>query len=168
MRQHSEVFIDKFQESLHDLLECYTGVRQQATEDCQTDAMYDLIAVVGLCDNRFRASVSLTTTCDLIENQFKVKATFAPDYLGELCNQLVGRLKNKLTVFGLQPNLSTPTIVSGEVLSVNSFAGDTCTLRVDLGDGQILAQMSLEVDDELQLVENSELTSLAEGSLQLF
>lgn len=132
------------------------------------DDQLNLSAIVGLCDESFRASVALTCDSDITVPQFSVALNDAPDWLGEFCNQLAGRLKNKLAVFGLQPKLSTPTTVVGKVIKISSRVDNLCLWQVTWNGGKLFAQMSLELDDELRLVEDKTLTSMAEGSLQLF
>lgn len=168
MQTTRQIFADNFRQSICELIECYTGEAVSVAMAVDYDDDLDLSAIVGLCDESFRASVALTCNSDMTVSRFNVAPSDAPDWLGEFCNQLAGRLKNKLAVFGLQPNLSTPTTVVGQVLKISSRVGDHCLCQVTWGGGKFFAQLSLDLDEELHLVENKSLTSMAEGSLQLF
>ncbi len=162
------VFIENFQAALTELMLCYVESCEcevSALGDC---ADHNVVAVVGLCDDSFRASIALTAESDLVISQFNATPEGVADCMGELCNQLTGRLKNKLSIFGLQPNMSTPTTIRGSLLSVSWLAGNACSYRVRVSGGLCVAQMSLVLDESLELTENLELASMAEGSLSFF
>lgn len=168
MRTTKEIFAEKFQMAIVDLIECYLDETPFVTTTSIYDDRLNVSAIVGLCDDQFRASIVLIANSEMVVEQFGVTEACAPDWLGELCNQLVGRLKNKVAVFGLQPMLSTPTTLVGKVLKVSSRATDACVCQITWSHGGFVAQMSLEFDEELRLTENKELSSMAEGSLELF
>ncbi len=163
-----DIFIENFEQALFELLECYVDKTLSTTSKEASTTEHDLSAIVGFCDEFFRGSVALSSTNRIVESQFHVSSADAPDWLGEMCNQLVGRLKNKLSVFGLQPKLSTPTSVSGRLLKVCSLVGDACAVRIHWDGGDFTAQMALELDDELVLVAREELEPMTEGSMHLF
>lgn len=48
------------------------------------------------------------------------------DWLGEIANQVLGRLKNLLLAFEVKLELSTPSVISGESLNIKN-GQDNCT-----------------------------------------
>ncbi len=90
------------------------------------------------------------------------------DWLGELNNQLAGRFKNKLCVYGLQPKLSTPTTVSGQLLLLGALAGEVYVFSIRWPEGRFEAQLSLELERNLDLKADHTRVSAEEGSLDLF
>jgi chemotaxis protein CheX len=94
---------------------------------------FDVAGVIGFMSENIRGNLVLAST-------FKTMAAARPtelkghspsstsatdwilvrDWASELVNQLLGRLKNRLFVFGVDLRISTPTALSGRALSVAS------------------------------------------------
>lgn len=89
------------------------------------------------------------------------------DWVGEMANQLLGRLKNRLLPYGVELLCDTPMAVSGKAriggarrpATRLSFAGD-------LGDLKLW--FDVQVDDDMVLKANSGDAAHAEGDLVLF
>ena len=79
----------------------------------------DVGASIGFTGATLRGALVLISTRRLIERV--LPAEVAPgdvlaqvaDWTGELTNQLLGRIKNKLLVYGVTVDMSTPTVIFG-------------------------------------------------------
>lgn len=165
---NEELIEGLFRESIFDLLSCYLqGVEIVINSDATSRAA-DVTAIVGLGDRQLSAAVSLTTTAEDAALLAGPQAINPIDWIGELGNQLAGRLKNKLTSYGIQPRLSTPTIVRGQQLQVDSAATTTFSFWVEADQVKVLSQMTLELEPGLNLtaIENEE--PMIEGEIALF
>ena len=172
MLNDSGLLIENFCKALADLIECYGGVVPEISADVASSKGHDLTAIIGMCDESLSASISLTTNSETVCGLSRVPLINPADWLGELSNQLAGRYKNKLAIYGLQPRLSTPTTVSGQLLLLGALAGEVHVFTVKWRNGPHIgffeAQLSLQIEDGLELQEDHALASAEEGSLNLF
>jgi CheY-specific phosphatase CheX len=76
-------------------------------------------ASIGFTNRKVRGALVLISTTDLVTASLPPEARGAPsdeqisDWMGELANQLLGRIKNKLLDFGIALEMSTPTVMWG-------------------------------------------------------
>jgi CheY-specific phosphatase CheX len=138
----------------------------------------ELAAFIGFTGAHMKGSLLLTTSRALVtaSNPQTASGTILPeedlrDWLGELSNQLVGRLKIKLLDYGVAIDLSTPTTLAGDMLRGGSagpmsgrlstfFCGDHVVevfFNVKIADGVTLAYNPLPADEQS-----------AEGDLMFF
>jgi len=86
--------------------------------------------VVGFTGSAIRGTLSIATTFDLIASARPVELRgralskdrsadwiLVRDWAGELANQVIGRLKNRLRRFGVTFNVSPPAALSGPALT---------------------------------------------------
>ncbi len=83
-----------------------------------------MIALIGLSDDCFRASLNMSAATQLLKNSFQanddeISEENLQDWIGELANQLSGRLKNKIVPYGRKLELGVPTVIKGQGLSVD-------------------------------------------------
>lgn len=90
----------------------------------------------------------------------------ARDWIGELANQLVGRLKAKLLARGATIALSTPLVLKGVKLSPLPRT-DVAPVVFESPAGRVLVWLEVEVEDSFQLAEPRPL-SASEGELLVF
>lgn len=159
---------DEFRQSLNDLVACYAKVTPQFEDTVDESTGGEMTAIVGLCDDQIAGSISLTTTYATVTQLADTAPSNPRDWLGELCNQLAGRLKNKLSGYGHHPLLSTPTTVHGKWLQVDSTGINSFVVIAVFEECRLLAQLTVNVDDDLVLDQVEEHSSAEEGSLQLF
>ncbi len=107
MIESSEILLDNFCKAVGDLVECYSGTQPEVAADIASADDHDYTAIIGLCDDGLSASIALTTNTETLRALSPLPLSNMADWLGELNNQLAGRFKNKLCVYGLQPKLST-------------------------------------------------------------
>jgi hypothetical protein len=93
-------------------------------------------------------------------------AAGARDWVGELSNQLVGRLKAKLMARGATIALSTPVVLRGVRLSPLPRT-DVAPVVFDSPAGRVLVWVEVEIEDDFQLGEERALQA-SEGELLVF
>lgn len=169
MEQCAEkVIFEKYQSALSELLECYVGCTPILNDAGDDRAEVEMTGVVGLSDKSISGSVTLSTCQDTAGRLAETTPLASADWLGELCNQLAGRLKNKLLAYDLSPNLSTPAVICGKHLRINSLARHNYVFRIESELGVIESQLLLDTPEDFQLTLNPFAESAVEGSLQLF
>lgn len=114
---------------------------------------------------------SVRGTCLLAAAQGTVEAAApknagARDWVGELANQLVGRLKAKLMARGATIALSTPVVLRGVKLSPLPRT-DVEPVVYQSPAGKVLVWLEVEVEADFQLGEERALTA-SEGELLVF
>lgn len=111
-------------------------------------------------------------TCLLAAPQVTILASAPPnavprDWVGELANQLVGRLKSKLMARGATIGLSTPVVLSGVRLSPLPRTGGIDPVVFRSSSGRVLVWLEVEVEAGFQLGEERALKA-NEGELLMF
>jgi CheY-specific phosphatase CheX len=114
---------------------------------------------------------SVRGTCLLAAPQGTVEAAApqsaaARDWVGELANQLVGRLKAKLMARGATIALSTPVVLRGVKLSPLPRT-DVAPVVFESTAGKVLVWLEVEIEDGFQLGEERALKA-SEGELLVF
>lgn len=163
-----EIVAEQFNEAIHELFECYTGVAPHISDQAFESKNADMTAIISLCSEKFRASAWISTTSESVESLATFPIESGQDWLGELANQLGGRLKNKLNSFGLNAALSIPTTVQGQRLLLRSLAESNHRLSVKYMGGQMRIALNVDCDKSLELQPLETPSSAKEGSLELF
>jgi hypothetical protein len=95
-------------------------------------------------------------------------ARIAADWVGELANQLVGRLKNKLLGYGVDVALGTPRAVTDcEIVDFEASMRTIVRLSLTSREGSLLAMLFTEHAD-LSLSEATPGVAVSEGDIVLF
>jgi CheY-specific phosphatase CheX len=131
----------------------------------------ELVSIIGFSSDMVSGALLLAMPNSLVERTLPAPDSSLADWVGELANQLLGRLKNQLLDYHVVVNMSLPVVVSGGRLSLPtktrltryySFASDWETFFV---------RMEVEVSPSLELVRDagpSNKRSMDEGELMLF
>jgi CheY-specific phosphatase CheX len=114
---------------------------------------------------------SVRGTCLLAAPQGTVEAAApkgagARDWVGELANQLAGRLKAKLLARGATIALSTPVVLRGVKLSPLPRT-DVAPVVFESSAGKVLVWLEVEIENDFQLGEERALKA-SEGELLVF
>jgi CheY-specific phosphatase CheX len=114
---------------------------------------------------------SVRGTCLLAAPQATIEAAaprsaVARDWVGELANQLVGRLKVKLMARGATIALSTPVVLKGVKLSPLPRT-DVAPVVFESRSGRVLVWLEVEIENDFQLGEQRQLAA-SEGELLVF
>jgi CheY-specific phosphatase CheX len=121
--------------------------------------------VMGFIGDRVRGTLLLAAPKDTILATAPEDAR-PRDWVGELANQLVGRLKSKLMAHGVTVALSTPVVLSGVRLSPLPRS-EVLPSVFETPTGRILVWLEVEVDPEFTLGSLRPLRA-AEGEFLVF
>lgn len=168
MDQSSQEIIERLLgECAQALLECY-GVSLAPTGSFE--GALGVATVVGFSSATARGSVVLLTSDAVVEQTKPFEDTDPDDWLGELGNQFIGRMKTAMLGYGVEFNINIPTTMHGDRLRF-SWGLRAAKFAADLeGDGLgARALMGVLLDgDPWQLVKQED-TEIAEaGDLLLF
>lgn len=107
--------------------------------ECPGLSMYGqcMAAFIGFTSPQMRGSLLLSTTLGMVQMSHPIDprlirdpAADLQDWTGELANQLLGRIKNKLVPYGLTLQLTPPMcMVCKDLRAVPSHAGDACVYQ---------------------------------------
>ena len=80
-----------------------------------------LIGLLGVTAEGLRATVAIQTSDQILQDTFPAdldsdRDQKLQDWIGELSNQLLGRLKNKLIPYGCELTLGVPAVIQGSQL----------------------------------------------------
>lgn len=164
----NQILFDDFRDAWSELLSNYSVNSPRVEDDLDTQIDCNMTSIVGLSSPELSASISILTSRETVESLASSPIDCPADWLGELANQLAGRLKNKLSPYQLQLNLSTPTTVQGSFLQLSTSKNESFGTTAYLKSGAAIAQMTLVVDPSYQFIEKCEDPSSEEGSLELF
>lgn len=146
--------VEYFKECLSELLQSYVDIKVISEDGHADDKSADMTSIVGLSSPEISVSVafkmSSETAFAIAEGLFDDEVDCA-DWLGELGNQLGGRLKNKMACYGLSPTLSTPVVVSGIGLALSSTATRTYETNASFGEYSCEAQLTYSCQEGFEL-----------------
>jgi CheY-specific phosphatase CheX len=157
-----------------DLLRCYGG-RDAVEIDPQSETACDefvLAAAVGFAGPSLNGTLAVAVPNPLLEalhplqNEQGVLIAHG-DWIGELGNQLLGRVKNKLVAYGVQMRLGTPAVVEGRDLRLHASGSELIEQRFRCKGNIVCIWLNAVVGEDLALVPTANVTA-DEGSILLF
>lgn len=175
-----ERVIDQLCEAMAALLSHYgvdvAEIGTCAAPDCGTARQ--VAAVIGFAGAHIGGTLVLQAPCDLISACLPVADlqrrgdSAIGDWMGELSNQLLGRLKGKLGRFGVDFALTPPTHLLGNALQVFPHAAErTAWIRARTTDrGAFVGMCDLHLGPDLVFTEpapEDEDDAFAEGDMML-
>jgi hypothetical protein len=163
-----QTIIDEFERSFKELIAAYAGQEPELIVGAAHDLGETTAAIVGFGDVYFSGSAVLFGSNMVAERLAESMPSNPSDWLGELSNQLVGRLKNKLTKYGVLPTVGMPVTVQGTNLNLSAVGSDPVVWRATWPGGIMQVLLALQTDDELELVPRFGCGAVAEGSMNLF
>jgi len=89
------------------------------------------------------------------------------DWVGELANQLLGRVKNKLVPLGVDICLGTPAVVEGRELRLRTSGKSMIEQYVSCAGSVVCIWLDVAVADDFVISQTDDVT-LDEGSVLLF
>ncbi len=127
-----------------------------------------IVGVIGFTASKLRGNLALLVPTGVI--RATQSGSDPMDWTGELTNQFLGRLKNKLIGWGVALELSTPLVVAGLSLRLQEPAGSQ-SQRVDVktSAGPVHALISVRTAEGFELLEAPVGDPIAaEGEMLLF
>ena len=132
----------------------------------------DITAIIGFAGTGIAGSLALCTSHDCLSELAKLGNTkMTEDWLGELSNQLLGRVKRRLSPHGASFGLSTPVVISGDRLRLSASAQVKPPISTCVASSLGRAEVWLEIEfrDGFTLTDQPEEDgSLIEGEALLF
>lgn len=153
-------------EAMLDLFEAYSLTAEAAP--VAVSAEDPTVGVIGFTASKLRGNLALLIPSDVI--RATQSGSDPMDWAGELTNQYLGRLKNKLISYGVALEISTPLVVSGLSLRLQEPSGAR-TQRVDCNTsaGPVHALISVRVAEGFEISEEPSGEPMAsEGEMLLF
>ena len=166
----------EFIKTVTELVEYYAGKRP-AVDRCKTDPTGETVAgIIGFADQATRGSILLICSEFVLSNfanQHQSANTEQPgklsmDLLGELSNQVAGRLKNRLIKYGITLKIALPMVLPGR--PIEAFCIGICRrrYRVTWPQGELHAMLCSEVESNIKLQSEGENKVATEGTIELF
>jgi CheY-specific phosphatase CheX len=151
-----------------ELFEAY-GVAVTPTSDSSDNVLGDaptLTGVVGFTGPGLHGMCLIASTDAALRASCPVEGSLR-DWMAELVNQLVGRLKHKLLAHGAVVYITTPVVMQGARVQPRSPRGLKQT-SFSYGAGGITLWVDVEIADGFALSEYAEIEGIAEGEGMLF
>jgi CheY-specific phosphatase CheX len=152
-------------------LELFQDVGAEITRAPEADWLPDLTSVIGFAGHGVAGALALWSSNGCLRFLAELGHAQSPeDWLGELSNQLLGRVKRRLAPYGAVFDLGTPIVVAGERLRLPSHRA-TEQVRVSLESpaGKLEVWLEMEFRDGFQLSDEPTADDgLAEGEALLF
>lgn len=136
-----------------------------------------LVSVIGFSGEQMKGNMGISATEGFLEmchpNKamgMPVTADDLPDWMGEIANQILGRIKNGLRSSGVTFNLSTPSVIRGQKLEMVSMKLPLQSPFTFLAGGHrvtIRFAADVSADISFETVENED-DGATEGDVMLF
>jgi chemotaxis protein CheX len=123
--------------------------------------------VIGFTGSAMRGTLVLAPTRKLLERSHATTRCEFRDWAGELANQLLGRIKNRLRAYGVEIHVSTPVLLKGTYLA--SIPRGELSLRCFAASpGNVSVWFDAEVSDGICFAEPEPQNGPSEGDTIIF
>lgn len=158
--------VDMGREACRELFESY-GVSIAHTSEPLSER-FGCCGVIGFTSDNLRGSIIIAASNEILQRSYPIPG--APpqcDWLGELANQMLGRLKHKLLSHGVEIALATPIVLQGYEIQP-LFGGAHFCEHFSSGAGAVRLWLDLDAEPGFALCEEMATSNAAEGDLLLF
>lgn len=130
----------------------------------------DRVAVIGFGGGGLRGSLGLGVSTALIEKLVGGGTERQDDWLSEMANQLLGRVKNRLLRHGVTITIALPMVLRGLRVEIVGASKELWAYPFDTSDGALCVWVDVLADPEFVLAPMSDeaLDIPSEGELILF
>ena len=146
----------------------YANSNPTVSPDESASPVDGLAAMIGFGAEHLNGSSVLMSDVDAVRALSGFEEIDHLDWLGELNNQVVGRLKNKMVRHSVSVQMSTPVVTSGSSLDFSSKCDHSSRWIVQWEGGTLTAFLSLNVSPELEFAPPEAESVSDEGSLIFF
>jgi CheY-specific phosphatase CheX len=153
-------------EACKDLFEAYGVPLEAITPSNIPRSKIMLCGVIGFTGPQIRGTCILASTEEPISDSIPVTGSLR-DWIAELSNQLVGRIKNKLLGFGAEVYVTSPAVVRGEHLAAPSMC-EIEPMSFKSEKGNVYLWVDVEADSNFALLDPPEPAGAIEGEALLF
>ena len=136
------------------------------------------VALISMTNSEIRLTIALQTRKDVLQDSFPVENKVTDnhelqDWIGELSNQLAGRIKNKMLGYGCLLDLGIPTVIQGKEMYLDlPRRSEISRYQFSSESGQVvLLSLSTLINSDYSLCApgiNEVTESLDEGELLFF
>jgi CheY-specific phosphatase CheX len=163
-------------EATHSLFEV-SGMKLISGENLPADHDHTFAATIGFTNPRFRGMLVLTTDRHMVTRSRPTELQAntpsekeLDDWVGELVNQLIGRIKNQLIRHHIDMELSIPSVVRGRWLRRALPDASISRQMIFVHDiGSVYICFDAMVPEELELEEGADASEgVTEGEVTLF
>ncbi len=113
------------------------------------NAQHMLLGFIGFTHDHMRGTVAIIAPQLLLDHS--AQGACPKDWIGELANQLLGRLKNKLLGYDVALQMSTPIAMRGCALSISNDPNSIIALDYASNHGPLHVYMDIEITDGFEL-----------------
>ncbi len=132
--------------------------------DVEPGSGCNFAALVGYMGTEIRGIFAVSMWGDSIERD---RGNLYRDWVGELANQLAGRVDNQMARYGIKFDVTPPIIIRGEVLG-SAIKGAATSLTFTSSSGTCGVWALLDVLEEAEINPTTIEDQLAEGEIVLF
>ncbi len=112
-----------------------------------------IVAVIGFTGDSMRGSLILATVKPILDHTDPTNEAEHRDWMAELANQLLGRVKNKLIARECVIRLGTPVALAGLKLELTPTNDTTAAQAFSSESGQVCVWFDAELDQDFVLPE---------------
>lgn len=139
-QSHREVLKPVLSEAVRGVFAAY-GAETEPCDD-RTE-QHDMVAVLGFSDPSVRGGLALSMPTALARALVPGLDVSDEDWVGELGNQVLGRVRNQLLRYDLDLGLGTPVVISAVGITIASLR-DSTPLHVPFRSGEHVFGVFLE------------------------
>ncbi len=117
---HTDLFSVILEESTVELFENYNTPVQNHEWNSEEELEMGFVGILGFTGDEVRGTLMISIPTDIVRShcgiigEDPIPRSIARDWTGELANQLLGRVKNKLFSYNATIFLSTPVTLTGQ------------------------------------------------------
>jgi hypothetical protein len=150
------------------LFEDYALPLARVREGAMRGAELLYCGVVGFTGDQMRGTLLLATSSEPLGRTSPTSDASLREWIAELSNQLLGRVKNRLIPRGVELHLSTPVVLRGQHIAPVSRA-ELIPFAFSCDGGYVCVWFDAELSAGVDLTQVSETEGLVvEGSTTLF
>lgn len=164
---HREVLKPLLSDAVRGVFAAYDTPTEPAVDRAE---QHDMVAVLGFSDPRVRGGLALSIPTALARTMVPGLDVSDEDWVGELGNQVLGRVRNQLLRYDLDLGLGTPVVISAVGITIASLR-DSTPLHVAFRSGEHVFGVFLETRFEEGFefgTPSLDRVAVDEGSLMLF
>lgn len=139
------------------------------------DTSFQLVAVIGFTGDQVRGTLGVTVSPEVLTKAFATFGQSDPDqrllndFVGEIANQLLGRVKNYWIPSGLDVQITTPIVLRGVSLTICGTEHPTFYERSWVMEGSLVSVwVDAQPAEGLILQPPTEQQAIQQGEVVLF
>lgn len=108
--ENNQVLSDVVSDCVIKVFEAYDATLEAADD---ADPGHEVVAVIGYAADELRGGLALGISKALAQRTMPTSETPLYDWTGELANQILGRVRNKMLAYQVDIQISTPVVLHG-------------------------------------------------------